>query len=50
MYFKIDLEYEDILEINYVKTIYEIFNENENRLYVKSINDNRYLHFQIELL
>ena len=45
MYFKIDLEYEDILERNYVKTIYEIFNENENRLYVKSINDNRYLHF-----
>ena len=45
MNFKIGLQYEDISERNYVKTIYEIFNENENRLYVKSINNNKCLYF-----
>ena len=30
MYFKIDLQYEDISERNYVKTIYELFDENNN--------------------
>ena len=37
MNFKINLQYEDISERNYVKTIYEIFDENDNSLYVKSI-------------
>ena len=45
IYFKIDLEYEDISERNYVKTIYEIFDENDNRLYVKSTNNNKYSYF-----
>ena len=42
MNFKIDLEYEDISERNYVKTIYEIFDENDNSLYKKSVNNNDY--------
>ena len=37
MTFKIDLQYESISERNYVKTIYEIFDENNNSLYIKSI-------------
>ena len=45
MYFKIDLRYEDISERDYVKTIYEIFDENENGLYTKSINNNKHLYF-----
>ena len=45
MYFKIDLQYEDISERNYVKTIYEIFNENDNSLYIKSTNNNKYSYF-----
>ena len=45
MYFKIDLEYGDISERNYVKTNYEIFDENDNRLYVKSTNNNKYSYF-----
>ena len=50
MKFKFDLEYEDISERNYVKTIYEIFDdENNNRLYIKSVTNNDYTFFQIEL-
>ena len=45
MCFKIDLQYEDISERNYAKTIYEIFDENNNRLDIKSTNNNRYLYF-----
>ena len=45
MNFKIDLQYEDISERNYVKIICEIFDENNNRLYIKSTNDNKYLYF-----
>ena len=45
MYFKIDLQYEDISERNYVKTIYEIFDDKNNSLYVKSTNNNKYLYF-----
>ena len=33
--FKIDLEYEDISERNYVKTIHQLFDETNNTLYVK---------------
>ena len=32
MKFKIDLQYEDISERNYVKTIYQLFDENDNSL------------------
>ena len=40
MNFKILLEYQSISNRNYVKTIYEIFDDNDNSLYVKSINNN----------
>ena len=43
--FKIDLQYEDISERNYVKTLFEIFDENNNSLYVKSTNNNKYSYF-----
>ena len=45
MNFKIDLEYEDISERNYVKTIYEIFDETNNSLYVKSVTNDNYTYF-----
>ena len=45
MKFKIDLQYEDISERNYVKTIYELFDENDNSLYVKSVTNNNYTYF-----
>ena len=41
-YFKILLEYQSISNRNYVKVIYEIFDENDNSLYVKSVNNNDY--------
>ena len=40
MNFKIDLQYEDISERNYVRTIYELFDENDNILYIKSVTNN----------
>ena len=43
--FKIQLEYRDIDDRNYVKTFYELFDENNNSLYVKSVNNNNYAHF-----
>ena len=43
--FKIDLQYEDISERNYVKTIYELFDENNNSLYIKSVTNNNYTYF-----
>ena len=45
MYFKIDLQYEDISEINYVKIIYQLFDESDNSLYIKSVNNNDYTYF-----
>ena len=45
MYFKIDLQYEDISERNYVKIIYQLFDENSNSLYIKSVNNNDYTYF-----
>ena len=39
------LEYEDISEKNYVNTIYEIFDENNNSLYISTINNNDYQYF-----
>ena len=42
---KIDLQYEDISERNYVKTIYKIFDENNNSLYIKSVTNNNYTYF-----
>ena len=45
MYFKIDLQYEDISERNYVKTIYEIFDDDDNSLFIKSVTNNNYSYF-----
>ena len=44
MNFKIDLQYEHISERNYVKTIYEIFDDNDNSLYIKSVTNNNYTY------
>ena len=45
MSFKINLDYRDISERNYVKTIYQLFDENNNSLYIKSVSNNEYLYF-----
>ena len=45
MHFKIDLQYKDISERNYVKTIYEIFDEDDNSLYIKSTTNSEYSYF-----
>ena len=45
MYFKIDLQYEDISERNYVKIIYQVFDENDKSLYIKSVTNNNYTYF-----
>ena len=39
------LEYENINEKNYVNTIYEILDENNNSLYISTINNNDYKYF-----
>ena len=48
--FKIELEYGDINYRQYVKSIYEIFDENDNRLYIKTISNNEYLYFSNKLI
>ena len=45
MNFKISLQYEDISERSYVKTIYQIFDENDNSLYIKSVDNNDYPYY-----
>ena len=45
MYFKVDLQYEDISEKIYVKIICKMFDENNNSLYIKSTNNNKYSYF-----
>ena len=45
IFFKIQLEYQNTDDRNYVKTFYELFDENNNSLYVKSVNNNEYLYF-----
>ena len=44
MSFKIELEYRNINDRNYVKNIYEILDEN-NRLYIKTISNNDYSYY-----
>ena len=39
------LEYEDISGKIYVNTIYEVFGENNNSLYISTINNNDYQYF-----
>ena len=45
MSFKIELEYRNINDRNYVKNIYEILDENNNRLYIKTISNDEYSYF-----
>ena len=45
MDYKIFLEYETITNRKYVKTIYEIFDENDNSLYIKLANNNEHSYF-----
>ena len=45
MNFKMLLEYEDMSERIYVSNIYEIFDENNNSLYISTINNNDYQYF-----
>ena len=42
---KMLLEYKNINEKNYVNIIYEIFDENNNSLYISAINNNDYRYF-----
>ena len=48
--FKIELEYQDTDDRHYVKSIYEILDENNNRLYIKTISNNEYLYFSNKLI
>ena len=43
--FKIDLEYKQISERNYVKSIYQLFDGNNNSLYIKSVTNDNYKYF-----
>ena len=43
--FKIGLEYRNINNKNYVKNIYEILDENDNSLYIKSASNSEYSYF-----
>ena len=45
MNFKISLQYESISERSYVKTIYQIFDENDNSLYIKSVDNNDHTYY-----
>ena len=45
MNFKIELEYRDIDDRNYVKNIYEVFDEDDNSLYIKSVSNNDYSYY-----
>ena len=45
MKFKIDLQYEDISKRNYVKIICQLYDESDNSLYIKSVNNNDYTYF-----
>ena len=48
--FKIELEYQDTDDRHYVKSMYEILDENNNRLYIKTISNNEYLYFSNKLI
>ena len=45
MNFKISLQFENISERSYVKLVYQIFDENDNSLYIKSVNNNDYQYY-----
>ena len=48
--FKIDLEYIRINDRNYVKNLYEILDENDNSLYIKSVSNNEYPYFSNRII
>ena len=50
MNFKIDSQYDDISERNYVKTIYQLLDGNNNSLYIKSMNNNEYSYFSNRII
>ena len=50
MNFKIVLEYRNTDDRHYVKSIYEILDENNTSLYIKSVNNNEYNYFSNKLI
>ena len=44
------LEYENINKKNYVNTFYEIFDLNNNSLYISAINNNDYQYFSNKVI
>ena len=48
--FKIGLEYRNIKDQNYVKNTYEILDENDNRLYIKTISNDEYSYFSNKVI
>ena len=50
MSFKIELQYQDTYDRNYVKTINEIYDDDDNSLYIKSVNNNNYLYFSNRII
>ena len=48
--FKIALEYRNINDRNYIKNIYEILDENNNRLYIKTISNDEYSYFSNKVI
>ena len=50
MSFKIELEYRNINYRNYVKNIYEILDENDNSLYIKSTSNSEYSYFSNKVI
>ena len=50
MSFKIELEYRNINNQNYVKNIYEILDENDNSLYIKSVSNIEYSYFSNKVI
>ena len=47
--FKIQLEYQDTDDRNYVKIVCQLYNEN-NSLYIKSVNNNEYQYFSNKII
>ena len=48
--FKIGLEYKRINDRNYVKNVYEILDENDNSLYIKSATNSEYSYFSNKVI
>ena len=50
MSFKIELKHKDTDDRHYVKSIYEIFDQNNNSLHIKSVSNNEYNYFSNKLI